>query len=76
MTAKEEANKLGNKFYKGSVFDYDKQGHIDECKRAKEIALICVDEILENITEEVMTYKPFMMNTDYWQEVKQEIHKL
>tara|TARA_R110002033_G_scaffold1510_4_gene13085 strand:+ start:4417 stop:4620 length:204 start_codon:yes stop_codon:yes gene_type:complete len=67
MTAKEEANKLGNKFYKGSVFDYDKQGHIDECKRAKEIALICVDEILRIL--------PFT-DVKYWQEVKEEINKL
>ena len=43
---------------------------------AKQSALICVDEVLENISEEVSTYNPFMMNTDYWQEVKQEINKL
>ncbi len=43
---------------------------------AKQCALICVDEILQTIPEEVMSYKPFMMNTDYWQEVKQEINKL
>ena len=43
---------------------------------AKQCALICVDEILENIPNEVMSYKPFMMNNDYWQEVKQEINKL
>jgi hypothetical protein len=72
MEAKEKARELVDKFAKeawsfheNTEWDYDKY-----------CALICVDEILENITEEVMTYKPFMMNTDYWQEVKEEINKL
>ena len=65
MTPKEKAMEIAMKF--------DKYGQTDN---AVKCALICVDEILENITEEVMTYKPFMMNTDYWKEVKQEINKL
>ena len=64
---KEKAKELVNRFLQ--IYD----GRVPQ---AKQCALICVDEILENITEEVMTYKPFMMNTDYWQEVKQEINKL
>ena len=67
MTAKEEAYKLGNKFYQGSVFDYDKEGHLKEIKKAKERALICVDEILRIL--------PFT-DVKYWQEVKQELEKL
>ena len=74
MTAKEKAKELFDRFYgiepvQPIYIGMDKG-------QAKQSALICVDEILENITEEVMTYKPFMMNTDYWQEVKQEINKL
>lgn len=65
MTPKEKAMEIAMKF--------DKDGQTDN---AVKCALICVEEILENITEEVRTYKPFMMNTDYWQEVKQEINKL
>ena len=42
MTPKEKANELGNKFYQGSVFDYDKQGHLKEIERAKERTKICV----------------------------------
>ena len=42
----------------------------------KQFALICVDQITENIPNEVMSYKPFIMNIDYWQEVKEEINKL
>ena len=67
MTPKEKAKELVNKFLQ--IYD----GRVPQ---AKQCALICVDEVLENITEEVMTYKPFMMNTDYWQEVKEEINKL
>ena len=66
---KEKAKELVDKFL-------NEQNNTEEISEAKQCALICVDEILENITEEVMTYKPFMMNTDYWQEVKQEINKL
>jgi hypothetical protein len=67
MTPKEKSIELVNKFLQ--IYD----GRVPQ---AKQCALICVDEVLENITEEVMTYKPFMMNTDYWQEVKEEINKL
>lgn len=67
MTPKEKSIELVNKFLQ--IYD----GRVP---KAKQCALICVDEVLENITEEVMTYKPFMMNTDYWQEVKEEINKL
>ena len=66
---KEKAKELVDKFL-------NEQNNTEEISEAKQCALICVDEILENITEEVMTYKPFMMNTDYWQEVKQEINKI
>ena len=66
MEAKEKAKELVDRFRVGYI----------NFEEAKQSALICVDEILENITEEVMTYKPFMMNTDYWQEVEQEIIKL
>ena len=54
MTAKEKANELGNKFYQGSIFDYDKKGHLEECERAKERAIKCVDEIL-NVIETILS---------------------
>ena len=74
MTPKEKAKELGNKFYKGSVFDYDKQGHIDECERAKEIALICVDEMLG--IYDIEGYDGDDREMGYLKEVKQEINKL
>ena len=67
MKAKEKAKELVDRF---------RIGDRNMKSKAKQCALICVDEILKNIPEEVMSYKPFMMNTDYWQEVKQEINKL
>jgi len=67
MIAKDKAKQLVNRFLQ--IYD----GRVPQ---AKQCALICVDEILENIPNEVMSYKPFMMNNDYWQEVKQEINKL
>ena len=65
MTAKEKANELFDKFYLQTEY-YINCG----CEfLAKESALICVDEILEN------NYgAKFQMI--FWQEVKQEINKL
>ena len=72
MTPKEKANELGNKFYQGSVFDYNKKGHLEEIKRAKKCALIYVDETLSILNkcegQEDLIY--------YYQKVKQEIQKL
>ena len=76
MTAKEEALELCVKFFKPSVFEYEEKQYLVDEENAKQSALICVDEILQTIPKEVMSYKPFMMNTDYWQEVKEEINKL
>ena len=49
ITAKQKANELGNKFYQGSVFDYDKQGHLDEIEKAKLRAKICNQVVLDAI---------------------------
>ena len=70
MTPKEKAKELVDRF---KWRDYVARMSLDN---SKQCALICVDEILQTIPEEVMSYKPFMMNTDYWQEVKQEINRL
>ena len=76
MKAKEKAKELVDMFYN---IDSDSKIYDDFTMKifyAQRCALICVDEILKNIPEEVMSYKPFMMNTDYWQEVKKEINKI
>ena len=65
MTAKEKANELFDRFYgiepvQPIYIGMDKG-------QAKQSALICVDEILEECLD---------IKESYWQEVKQEINKL
>ena len=67
MTAKEKALELCVKFFKPSVFKYEEKQYLVDEERAKENALICVDEILEECLD---------IKESYWQEVKQEINKL
>jgi tetrahydromethanopterin S-methyltransferase subunit B len=80
MIPKEKANELGNRFYDGSVFDYDKEEHILEREKAKKRATIAVDEIIEQ-WEYIDTYladmnKGLNPNLNYWKNVKLEIEKL
>jgi hypothetical protein len=70
MTPIEKAEELGNKFYQGSVFDYDKEGHLNEKERAKERTKICVQAILDAIT--IVEDKKF----DFYTEVMKEIDNL
>ena len=82
MVAKEKAKELMEKYLKKIIeLAYaERRSAIVSTKTkelAKQSALICVDEVLENISpKRISAYNPFMMNTDYWQEVKQEINKL
>jgi hypothetical protein len=73
MTAKEEANRIANIFYDGSVFDYDKEGHLIQLAKAKERALICIEEI-----EKALRRNQFKnANTIFfYKEVEREIYKL
>ena len=68
MTPKEKAKDLVYKFYPSVQW---KLGQEDCLDRAKQCALIAVDEILK-ILEHSIPEK----HTIYWQEVKQEIEKL
>ena len=69
--AKEKANELGNKFYQGSVFDYDQKGHLDEIIKAKNRTKICVQEILDAIQGESSNEK-----WNFWNDVMSEIDGL
>lgn len=62
MTPKEKAGELYNKMYDFSIFD----------ESAKQCALIAVDEILDMVKHTPIEF----IETDYWQEVKQEIENL
>ena len=74
--AKEKANELGNKFYQGSVFDYDKQGHLDEIVKAKNRTKICVQEILDFMITNLKWDEKTNGNVQFWQEVFDEIDGL
>jgi len=81
MKPKEKAKELVEKYLKKIIeLAYAERRSAIVSTKTRELAnqsaLICVDEVLENISEEVSTYNHFMMNTDYWKEVKQEINKL
>jgi hypothetical protein len=65
MTAKEKAKELVDKF-RLNVLDYEGSGM--NTFKAKQCALIAVDELLL-----LITYQPTI---DYWNEVKQEIDQL
>ncbi len=62
MTPKEKAGELYNKMYDFSIFD----------ESAKQCALIAVDEILDMVKHTPIEF----IETDYWQEVKQDIENL
>jgi hypothetical protein len=62
MTAKDKAKELVDRFL-------NEQNDTEEISQAKQCALICVDEILQEIEGFPYAYK-------FWEEVKQEINKL
>ena len=69
VTAKEKAKELVDKF-RLNVLDYEGSGLNNH--KAKQCALIAVNEILETLTE--IDYGLQYLNLrDYWEEVKQEI---
>ena len=74
MTPKEKANELGNKMFNGSVFDYKSKEEVRaEQNRAKQCALIAVEEILR--LEEYLNCF-YVEEFEYWHEVKTEIETL
>ena len=67
MTAKEKAKELVSKYY--TFIDFSEVYQVSS-KSSKECALICVDEVLEELGEELR------LAYNYWTEVKEEINKL
>jgi len=72
MTPKEKAKELIHKFYPNVQW---KLGQEDCLKRAKNCALIAVDEILTYQEQLLQNYKVKLENS-YWYKVQQEIDKL
>lgn len=82
MTAKEKAQELVNKFRKyasGDDDDYRFSPAIEK-ENAKLCAVLAVDEILNNAVKynayDGVTDSDIWIDTEYWEEVKQEIEKL
>jgi len=76
MPPKEKANELYDKFFDTTVADITK-AH----RKAKQCAIIAVDEIIKDIKDSKLFfafryYSKYEIRIEYWQEVKQEIEKL
>ncbi len=72
MTTKEKAKELIEKFrYNDSI----PQSRMEEYK-AKQCAIICVDEIIQQFKEELSANVTGHYKIDYWQQVKTEIQSL
>jgi len=74
MPPKEKANELYDKFFDTTVADITK-AH----RKAKQCAIIAVDEIIRVLDEDFedsRSYYNYHTADEYWQEVKQEIEKI
>ena len=72
MTPKEKAKELVDKFIEHTM-DWDiLDGYVDDMLRAKQCALIAVDEIIKYV---LPRYQDFTFAL-YWEEVKKEIEKI
>lgn len=73
MEAKEKAKELVERFKEYSHFYIDPDLEVKELEEnAKQCALICVDEILENLSNINLR----LHQITFWEEVKQEIQSL
>ena len=71
MKAKEKAKELVNRFWEKITY---KLGESTSVERAKQCALICVDEIQKQCLS--FDYALAITQTDFLEEVKKEIKKL
>jgi hypothetical protein len=77
MTAKEKAIELVSKYQNGYSINGYYYNFCNDLQDSKQCALIAVDEILwEIIKYSDNSSKYVVKNSEYWQEVKQEIEKL
>lgn len=70
MTSKQKAKKLVFNFAYAIRDSEDKEGFFTNIKKAKQCALILVNEILNTIGDKIFS------EYEYWQEVKKELDKL
>ena len=72
MTPKEKAQELFDKMF----LVIENKGMYDDLFKAKQCALIAVDEIINTLSIEPIRVNNKYQTLNYWQEVKQEIEKL
>jgi len=72
MTPKEKAKELFDKMF----FIIENKGMYDDLYRAKQCALIAVDEIIDSEPQYEWSNDYWKNPNDFWQEVKQEIENL
>jgi hypothetical protein len=74
MKAKEKANELIDKmYYVGRYDDKEDYNPAMAWERAKQCALMAVDEIINHHSQEQGLYR---IDTYYWQQVKSELQSL
>jgi hypothetical protein len=76
MTPKQKATELANKFVTKSIFVMTDEELKKERLKAKNNALICVDEILQYINRINETHQESILNDADWLKVKDEINGL
>jgi hypothetical protein len=80
MTPKEKADSLFNKYYQYDITIIGIESQFEErgicLYDAKQLALIAVDEVIENLVELSNGEFTFIHNVEYWQQVKQEIQAI
>ena len=81
MTEKEKAIDLVNKFRKytdGTDSETDRFSPAIEKENAKLCAILAVDEIIQECKDYSysMGHSSILVNRNYWNQVKKEIHKL
>jgi len=72
MTPKEKAEELFDKMF----LVIENKGMYDDLYRAKQCALIAVDEIIDSEPQYEWSNDYWKNPNDFWQEVKQEIENL
>jgi len=72
MTPKEKAKELFDKMF----LVIENKGMYDDLYRAKQCALIAVDEIIDSEPQYEWSNDYWKNPNDFWQEVKQEIENL
>jgi len=80
MTPKEKAEELVGKYFKLLNYEFGDLVYSLRDKQPQQCALIAIDEILNNAVGynayDGVTGNDIWIDTEYWQEVKKEIHKL